>query len=89
MSRGTKILVAQDMQIAGAAAQYGRGMIADVSAVLMRDFAMNLERRIRGDGPAHETAAPARGFALGLAAMRLALKRVFRRFFAPYQGIPT
>lgn len=89
VARGTKVSVAQDMQIAGAAAQYGRGMIADVSAVLMRDFAANLERRIHGDAPADETAAPARGFALGLAAMTLALKRVFRRFFAPYQGIPT
>ena len=89
VGRGTKVSVTQDMQIAGAAAQYGRGMIADVSAVLMRDFAVNLQRRIRGEGPAHETAAPARGFALGLAAMMLALKRVFRRFFAPYQGIPT
>src|SRR5260221_14766504 len=33
--RGTKVAVTQDLQLAGAAAQYGRGMIADVTAVLM------------------------------------------------------
>ena len=30
----------------GAAAQYGRGMISDVTAVLMRDFATNMQDRI-------------------------------------------
>ena len=33
--RGTKVSVTQDLQLSGAAAQYGRGMISDVSAVLM------------------------------------------------------
>ena len=37
--RGTKVEVAQDLQLSGAAAQYGRGMISDVTTVLMRDFA--------------------------------------------------
>ncbi len=31
------------------------------------------------------TAAPASGFALGLRAARMAMARVFRRFFLPYQ----
>src|SRR6476619_2918685 len=43
---GTKVEVAQDLQLSGAAAQYGRGMISDVTAVLMRDFATNLQNRI-------------------------------------------
>src|SRR6185436_659815 len=30
--RGTRVDVTQDLQLAGAAAQYGRGMISDVSA---------------------------------------------------------
>ncbi len=38
--RGTKVAVSQDLQLSGAAAQYGRGMISDVSAILMRDFAV-------------------------------------------------
>src|SRR5216683_4339745 len=44
--RGTKVAVAQDLQLAGAAAQYGRGMIADVTSVLMRDFSANMARQI-------------------------------------------
>jgi uncharacterized protein len=35
------------------------------------------------------TAAPASGLSVGLAAMRLALARVFRRFFLPYRPRAT
>jgi carbon monoxide dehydrogenase subunit G len=87
--KGTKVGVAQDLQLSGAAAQYGRGMIADVTTVLMRDFSANLARAIdaaeRGESITAATAAPASGFALGLRAARMALTRVFRRFFLPYQ----
>ena len=44
--RGTKVAVTQDLQLSGAAAQYGRGMISDVSAILMRDFSANMQDRI-------------------------------------------
>ena len=47
--RGTKVDVSQDLQLSGAAAQYGRGMISDVTAVLMRDFSANLADRIDAD----------------------------------------
>jgi hypothetical protein len=90
--RGTKVAVAQDLQLSGAAAQYGRGMISDVSSVLMRDFATNMQDRIqrieRGESVEQLTAAsasPARGFTLGMRAALMALSRVFRRFFLPYQ----
>jgi len=89
---GTKVGVAQDLQISGAAAQYGRGMISDVTSVLMRDFASNLQNGIaRLDrGESLDTGAPAAaeasGFMVGLQAMRMALRRVFRRFFVPYQA---
>ena len=43
---GTKVAVDQDLQISGAAAQYGRGMISDVTAVLMKQFADNMQERI-------------------------------------------
>ncbi len=43
---GTRVEVEQDLQLSGAAAQYGRGMIADVTAVLMRDFSANMEARL-------------------------------------------
>jgi carbon monoxide dehydrogenase subunit G len=86
---GTRVDVRQDLQLSGAAAQFGRGMVADVSSVLMRDFATNLQNRItaieRGEDPsALAGAAPASGLAVGLRAMRMALMRVFGRFFLPY-----
>jgi uncharacterized protein len=90
--RGTKVSVTQDLQLSGAAAQYGRGMIADVSAVLMRDFSVNLADRIdraeRGEAVtgAATAASPASGVTLGIRAALMALRRVFRRFFVPYQA---
>jgi uncharacterized protein len=89
---GTKVGVSQDLQISGAAAQYGRGMISDVTSVLMRDFAANLQDRItrldRGESP--DTGAPAAaeasGLMVGLQAAMMALRRVFGRFFVPYQA---
>ena len=44
--RGTRVDVTQDLQLSGAAAQYGRGMITDVSSVLMADFSKNMQDRI-------------------------------------------
>ena len=91
--RGTKVGVTQDLQLSGAAAQYGRGMISDVTSVLMRDFSANMADRIdrieRGESPEQVAAAaatPAGGFTLGLRAALMALSRVFRRFFLPYRA---
>jgi uncharacterized protein len=87
--RGTRVAVTQDLQLSGAAAQYGRGMISDVTAVLMRDFSANLARQIAGaesGEAAQAAAAPAGGLGIGLRAAMLALRRVFRRFFVPYQA---
>jgi uncharacterized protein len=88
--RGTRVDVTQDLQLAGAAAQYGRGMITDVTAVLMHDFSSNLADRIeradRGESPAQAATVAASGFTLALRAARMALTRVFRRFFVPYHA---
>ena len=90
---GTRIAVSQDLQLSGAAAQYGRGMISDVTAVLMRDFSANIADRItraeRGEELSAASATPAQGFTVGLRAMRMALSRVFRRFFAPYRPVAS
>jgi uncharacterized protein len=92
---GTKVGVTQDLQISGAAAQYGRGMISDVSSVLMRDFAANLQDGIarldRGESldARSPAATEASGLAVGLRAAMMALRRVFRRFFLPYQPNPS
>jgi uncharacterized protein len=88
--RGTKISVTQDLQVSGAAAQYGRGMISDVTSVLMRDFSVNLANRIdraeRGLAVDETAATPASGLTLGMRAALMALRRVFRRFFVPYHA---
>jgi carbon monoxide dehydrogenase subunit G len=87
-SGGTNVLVDQDLQISGAAAQYGRGMITDVSSVLMKQFANNIQARIsaaeRGESVDQIGAGSASGLSIGISAVQLALVRVFRRFFLPY-----
>jgi hypothetical protein len=59
----------------------------------MRQFATNLQTLIdaaeRGEAGALTSAAPASGLAIGLRAMMMALSRVLRRFFAPYQPNPN
>jgi carbon monoxide dehydrogenase subunit G len=91
---GTKVDVALDLQLSGAAAQYGRGMISDVTAILVRDFAERMQTRIdamdRGLSPDQiATARSASGFGIAMRAMRLALGRVLRRFFLPYRPRPS
>jgi carbon monoxide dehydrogenase subunit G len=91
---GTRVEVAQDLQLSGAAAQFGRGMVSDVTAVLMRDFAQNMQNRITAldRGVAADqvaSAAPAGGVGIGLRAMWMALSRLARRFFLPYQPRPS
>lgn len=86
---GTRLEVEQDIQLSGAAAQYGRGMIGDVSQVLMRDFATNMQAQLdafeKGVAPGQVRAQSASGFMIGLKAAWMALKRVGRRFFLPYE----
>jgi len=43
---GTKVDVATDLSITGKVAQFGRGVLADVSAKLMGQFVENLERDV-------------------------------------------
>ena len=85
---GTRVALDQDLQLSGAAAQYGRGMVQDVSTVLMGQFAANMQRRIgaleRGERVDTEASA-ASGLSLAFQAMRMALARVARRFFLPYR----
>ena len=87
---GTKVDISMDLQLSGAAAQYGRGLIADVTAVLLGQFADGMQVRLdaiakgldpsKVDGP-----RSASGLSIGLRAAGMALTRVFKRCFAPYQ----
>ena len=86
---GTRVRMDQALQLSGAAAQYGRGMISDVTTVLLGQYADNAQRRIdaleRGESVDDLAAKPASGLAIGVQAARMALMRVFRRFFLPYR----
>lgn len=81
---GTLVRVSQDLTIAGAAAQYGRGMISDVTNVLLGRFATNvaddIPRWARGEERSGGATA-ASGLSIGVTAAFTALKRVFWRFF--------
>ncbi|HUW77364.1 MAG TPA: SRPBCC family protein [Candidatus Nanopelagicaceae bacterium] len=91
---GTKVKISLDLQISGAAAQYGRGMVSDVTAVLISQFAATMQSRLtaisQGLDP-NQVAGPkpASGLMLGLQATGMALKRVFNRFFLPYKPQPS
>lgn len=86
---GAKVHVDQNLQLSGAAAQYGRGLVQDVTAVLLDDFASNMRRQLdaleSGVAVDLKGASSASGTAIALRALRMSLIRVFRRFFLPYQ----
>ncbi len=88
--RGTNMEVAQEIHLSGAAAQFGRGMIGDVTQVLMSDFGKNMQTKLDAfeRGLSVEEIGRARrasGLMIGLRAAWMALKRVARRFFLPYE----
>ncbi len=89
---GTKATIALDLQVSGAAAQYGRGLINDVTAVLVNQTASSAQARIKaislGLDP-NSVAGPkaASGLAIGLNAFSRAAVRVFGRFFFPYKPL--
>jgi carbon monoxide dehydrogenase subunit G len=56
---GTKVHVETDMRVTGPAAQFGRGVMQDVSAKLMKRFADCLAEQMSGGGEPAEEAAPA------------------------------
>jgi uncharacterized protein len=60
----TKVSVVTDLKVTGRVAQFGRGVLADVSAKLMGQFADCLAHRLLGDQPAE----PATGSAAGASA---------------------
>jgi hypothetical protein len=82
---GTRVKVAQDLQLSGAAAQFGRGMVQDVTSVLMKSFAKciadDIGRAARGEASVQREAAPVKGFSIAMQASITALKRFFGRLF--------
>jgi carbon monoxide dehydrogenase subunit G len=82
---GTRVKVAQDLQLSGAAAQFGRGMVQDVTRVIMNSFAKciadDIGRSARGEAPVQRDAVPVKGFSIAMQATMTALKRFFGRLF--------
>ena len=67
---GTRVLVDTDLKVSGPAAQFGRGVMQDVSGKLMGQFAANLAEEIAADpalarGDAGGEAHPVRDSAVG------------------------
>ena len=90
----TRVNMSMDLAISGAAAQYGRGLVQDVTAVLIDQTAGSMKARMtaiaEGRDPM-EVGGPkaASGLAIGFTAFLRAVRRVFARFFLPYQPAPS
>jgi carbon monoxide dehydrogenase subunit G len=88
---GTKMKISQDINLSGPLAQYGRGMIQDVSGSLMDEFAGRIQAdlsRGRGGAGGNGAAAPAArkknsvsGFKLGWIAFKSGIGRFFKKLF--------
>ena len=55
----TRVDVSTDLKVTGKVAQFGRGVMADVSAKLMDQFAANLSETVISSGPAEAASPPA------------------------------
>jgi uncharacterized protein len=87
---GTRVKVSQDIQLSGAAAQFGRGMVQDVTSVLLKSFAKciadDIGRASRGEAAVKRDAVPVKGFSIAMQATMTALKRFFGRLFGRKSG---
>ena len=83
---GTRVEIVTDLTLSGAVAQYGRGMVQDVSSQLTKRFAECLQAQLgsapgpaAGDQPAPVPVQPVSGLPLALGALQRAVGRFFRR----------
>lgn len=93
IAKGTKVDISLDMEISGAAAQFGRGLVSDVTAVLVQQTAANMQSRLRAIAKGLDPnkvvgTKAASGLTIGLTAFSRAVARVFGRFFLPYVPQP-
>jgi len=89
---GTKVDLSMDLTISGAAANYGRGLVADVTAVLVNTATINMEARMDAiskglDPNSVGGAKAASGLSIGINAFERASGRVLARFFLPYKPV--
>jgi hypothetical protein len=84
IERGSRVDLVTELALAGAVAQYGRGMIQDVSSRLVESFAECLRSQLAASPEVAEAAVAARakpvsGLSLFLGALARAVSRLFRR----------
>lgn len=94
LGASTKVDISMDLAISGAAAQYGRGLVADVTGVLVDQTATSMKARITAMAEGRDPMAvggpqTASGLSIGITAFFRAAKRVFARFFLPYEPAPS
>src|SRR5207245_792823 len=82
---GTRVNIVTDLQLSGPVAQYGRGLVEDVSSQLTKQFAECLQKQLvampGGEAQAATAtqAKPVGGLRLGLGALLRSIGRFFRR----------
>lgn len=82
---GTRIDIVTDLTLSGAVAQYGRGIVADVSQQMVGKFADCLKGQLAAETPeeaaavvAEHQAKPVGGLSMGLGALWRSFLRLFR-----------
>jgi len=84
---GTKMRISQDINLSGPLAQYGRGMIQDVSGTLMNEFAGRIQADLSRKNGAPAPVTPGKqknsvsGFKLGWIAFKSGIARFFKKLF--------
>jgi hypothetical protein len=83
---GTRVDIVTDLSLAGAVAQYGRGIVEDVSSQLVRRFADCLEAQLvaapaEAEAAVANSAEPVRGLSLGFPALGRSIARFLGRLF--------
>jgi uncharacterized protein len=81
---GTRVEIVTDLALSGAVAQYGRGIVADVSSQLVKSFADCVKAQLASTpeearAAVEAQARPLGGLRLGLGALLRAIGRLFRR----------
>ncbi|MFQ5425731.1 MAG: SRPBCC family protein [Gaiellales bacterium] len=80
----THIRIVTDLTLSGAIAQYGRGIVQDVSARLVKQFGECLALQLAGSeeeaqAAVEEAAKPVAGLSAGMGALGRSIKRFFAR----------
>jgi uncharacterized protein len=81
---GTRVEIVTDLSLSGPVAQYGRGMVEDVSSQLVGRFAQCLQSQLaaapeQAQAATAQAGRPVQGLSLAVAALRRAIARALRR----------